>query len=87
MSVLKERQETYRTGVLTDGMVRLLDTERGFEAFFSLIITSYSLPFISTGPLQFIQQMLSMLYSIWGLSQFLYERVDLEGHHSRDATE
>eukprot|EP00435_Cladocopium_sp_Y103_P076157 s49_g79.t1 len=65
-------------GLLRDDLIALLHQEHGFEAFFSLAITSYSLLFAVSTAAQIPVQVFSILLSVYGLATFLYEQVDLE---------
>lgn len=71
------RHESLTCGYLSDGMLAILDEERGFEAFFSLSLTSYSMLFSVTTPLQLFVQVLSLLSSAWGMATTLQEFEDL----------
>jgi hypothetical protein len=75
--ILDERAKSIRLGYLTDRLHDLIDAERGFEAFFSLALTSYGFIFSISTPSQVFVQGLSMMFSAWSLSLWVYDHVDL----------
>lgn len=73
-----EVRETTRTGIPTDALLMLMERETGFEAFGSLMLTSYAFPFSFTTPYTFCNGCFSLASSAWGMGSFLHERLDLE---------
>ena len=56
----------------------IFEEEKGAEAFFSLMITSYSYVFCVQSARSAIVQCFSIFLSIYGLAAFLVEHLDLD---------
>ena len=75
----REARETLRMGMRTQAYQEFLDRERGVEAPFSLLVSTYALYFVYHTPGQALLGLLSLATSAWSLSTFLHERLDLQG--------
>lgn len=73
----ENRRRTLRLGIRTEGFMRLIDRETGFEAFYSFIITLYSLPFSVRTPFDMFTQIASILLSFYNLAGFVHSKIDL----------
>ena len=69
----QERRASLEVGLMTDGILDIIEGDRGFEAFLSAAITSYSIPFCVRTPWQFVQQLLSLMLCCWGIASLLFD--------------
>ncbi|CAE7196542.1 Ankrd44 [Symbiodinium sp. KB8] len=70
--------ESARRGLLHAVLLDIFEEEKGAEAFFSLMITSYSYVFCVQSATQAFLQCFSIFLSICGLAAFLVEHLDLD---------
>ncbi|CAE6970889.1 ankrd52 [Symbiodinium sp. CCMP2592] len=77
-SFKKALDESVHRGLLDRVVLEVFDEEKGAEAFFSLMITSYSYVFCVQTATQAVVQCFSVLLSVYGLAAFLVERLDLD---------
>jgi len=66
-----------QAGVMTDKLLDYFDRERGAEAFLSLGLFSYAFPFVGRTAVGLINSMFSMTISIFTISTYTYEQLDI----------
>lgn len=75
--ILFDSAVTLEAWVLAPATKDILQEERGFEAPFSLMLTSYSLLVCVNDVSSALRQSISILVSAYGLANFIYIQLDL----------
>ena len=73
----QEYEATLATGVPTDSLLSLFETEVSVETFVSIGITAYAFPFCNTSAASMLGAVLSIGLACWNLGSFVYEQYDL----------
>lgn len=90
----REVESTLSRGVLTDGLMAVLEHEQGTEALASILVSVYAMPFFAREPAQLLISVLSTCLSVWGVASLQHQYLDLrvppagasyEGYEGGDA--
>jgi len=73
----REVIESVRTGVLTEGYLRIMNLEKGFESAVSLTASAYTCRFAISSADSCLNNVLNILVSTYSLATFLFRRVIL----------
>merc|ERR1712032_1457658 len=69
--------ESVEKGFEVKQFLRIINWERGFEAFMSLAVTSYALVYTIAGAGTYFNTVLSLLVSSFQIGKYIFERVCL----------
>merc|ERR1719410_1107773 len=79
LNVRQEFNESLSKGFRTNNFLRILDREKGFEAFMSLSLSCYAV-YWQVNIESCIPSLVSIICSGWGVASYLFNNVFLEEH-------
>jgi len=82
VKVWKEIKHTYSKGIKTQALLKMVDREKGFEAFISLALSCYAVHW-QVGPYSIIVSFVSIMFSSWGVATYIFNTVFLESAMDR----